>query len=200
MNLHPLLRSLAHRNYRLYFAGQGISLIGTWMQQVAMSWLVYQMTQSSFQLSLVLFAGQIPALFLAPVAGVLVDRWERHRVLLLTQSLAMGQAFLLALLTWTGRIEVWQLIGLNLFLGIVNTIDMTTRQAFLSEMVTNREDLGNGWCPIFVEQLGSSAIRRWTIRDPSGRRPSPVFAAASALPRHARVAFAPDNRSWLDKD
>jgi MFS family permease len=143
MNLHPLLRSLAHRNYRLYFAGQGISLIGTWMQQIAMSWLVFQMTQSSFQLSVVLFAGQVPALFLSPVAGVLVDRWNRHRVLLWTQTLAMVQAFLLALLTWTGRIDVWQLVLLSLFLGVVNTFDMTTRQAFLSEMVTRRADLGN---------------------------------------------------------
>jgi MFS family permease len=143
MNLHPLLRSLAHRNFRLYFAGQGISLIGTWMQQIAMSWLVYQMTGSSFQLSLILFANQIPALFLSPVAGALADRWERQRVLLLTQSLAMVQALLLALLTWTGRIEVWQLFILSLFLGVVNTFDMTTRQAFLSEMVTRPTDLGN---------------------------------------------------------
>ncbi len=143
MNLQPLLRSLAHRNYRLYFIGQGISLVGTWMQQIAMSWLVFQLTQSSLQLSIVLFAGQIPALFLAPVGGVLVDRWNRHRVLLVTQSLAMVQAFLLALLTWTGHIDVWQLILLSLFLGVVNTFDMTTRQAFLSEIVSRRADLGN---------------------------------------------------------
>ena len=143
MNLHPLLRSLAHRNYRLYFAGQGISLIGTWMQQIAMSWLVYKMTGSSFQLSVVLFANQISALFLSPVAGALADRWKRHRVLLLTQSLAMVQALLLALLTWTDRIDVWQILVLSLFLGIVNTFDMTSRQAFLSEMVTDRADLGN---------------------------------------------------------
>ncbi|HEY7155865.1 MAG TPA: MFS transporter [Gemmataceae bacterium] len=143
MNLHSLLRSLAHRNYRLYFAGQGASLIGTWMQQVAMSWLVFQITGSSFQLGVVLFANQIPALFLSPVAGALADRWDRHRVLLWTQTLAMTQAFLLALLTWTGHIDVWQLILLSLFLGIVNTFDMTTRQAFLSEMVTHRADLGN---------------------------------------------------------
>src|SRR5262249_56195428 len=128
MNLHPLLRSLAHRNYRLYFAGQGVSLIGTWMQQVAMSWLVFQMTQSSFQLGVVLFAGQIPALFLSPVAGALADRWDRHRVLLWTQTLAMTQAFLLALLTWTGRIDVWQLILLSPFLRVVNTSPMPPPQ------------------------------------------------------------------------
>src|SRR5262249_17471998 len=80
MKLPSVLRSLAHRNYRLFFAGQGISLIGTWMQQIAMSWLVFQMRRSNFQLGLVLFCGQIPALFLAPVAGVLTDRWNRHRL------------------------------------------------------------------------------------------------------------------------
>jgi MFS family permease len=143
MNLYPLMRSLAHRNYRLYFAGQGVSLVGTWMQQVAMSWVIFKMTQSSFQLSTILFANQIPALFLSPVAGALVDRWHRHRVLLMTQTLAMVQAFLLALLTWTGCIDVWQFFFLSLFLGVVNTFDMTTRQAFLSEMVTDRADLGN---------------------------------------------------------
>jgi MFS family permease len=143
MNLYPLLRSLAHRNYRLYFAGQAVSLIGTWMQQVAISWVVFQMTQSSFQLSTVLFANQIPALFLSPAAGALVDRCNRRRVLLLTQTLAMVQAFLLALLTWTGRIDVWHFFILSLFLGVVNTFDMTTRQAFLSEMVSCRADLGN---------------------------------------------------------
>lgn len=139
----PMLRALANRNYRLYFAGQAISLVGTWMQQVAMSWVVYQLNHSSLQLSIVLFAGQIPSLFLSPLAGVLVDRYHRHRVLLLTQSLAMVQALLLALLTWMGRIDVWQLVLLSLFLGLVNTFDMTTRQAFLSEMVNRREDLGN---------------------------------------------------------
>jgi MFS family permease len=140
---HSLLRALAHRNYRLYFLGQGVSLIGTWMQQVAMSWLVYTKTNSPFKLGLVLFCGQAPALFLAPVAGVLVDRWHRHRVLLGTQSLAMLQAFLLAALTLTQVITVWQVLVLSLFLGMVNTFDMTTRQAFLTEMVTSREDLGN---------------------------------------------------------
>ncbi|HEY7311615.1 MAG TPA: MFS transporter [Gemmataceae bacterium] len=142
MNLHPL-RALAHRDYRLYFAGQGISLVGTWMQQIAMSWVVYRMTQSSFQLSVVLFASQIPALVLSPASGALADRWNRHRILMGTQTLAMTQAFLLALLMWTGRIDVWQLILLSLFLGVVNTFDMTTRQAFLSEMVVHPADLGN---------------------------------------------------------
>jgi MFS family permease len=143
MMAQVLLRSLAHRNYRLFFFGQGVSLIGTWMQQIAMSWLVYQLTQSSFQFGLVLFCGQIPALFLAPVAGVLSDRWNRHRLLLLTQSLAMAQAFALAALDYAGVIAVWQVLLLSLFIGVVNAFDMTTRQAFLSEMVEGRDDLHN---------------------------------------------------------
>jgi MFS family permease len=184
MNLHPLLRSLAHRNYRLYFAGQGISLIGTWMQPIAMSWLVFQMTQSSFQLSVVLFAGQVPALFLSPVAGVLVDRWNRHRVLLLTQTLAMVQAFLLALLTWTGRIDVRQLVILSLFLGVVNTFDMTTRQAFLSEMVTNRADLGNAIA------LNSSLVN-------GARLLGPTLAGLILAQTSADVCFLLNGLSYL---
>jgi MFS family permease len=184
MNLHPLLRSLAHRNYRLYFAGQGISLVGTWMQQIAMSWLVYQMTQSSFQLGVVLFAGQIPALFLSPAAGVLADRWDRHRVLLLTQTLAMVQALLLALLTLTGRIEVWQLIALSLFLGTVNTLDMTTRQAFLSEMVTNHADLGNAIA------LNSSMVN-------GARLIGPMLAGIILAQTSAGVCFLLNGLSYL---
>ena len=180
----PLLRSLAHRNYRWYFLGQGISLVGTWMQQVAMSWLVFEMTQSSFQLSVVLFASQIPALFLSPVAGVLVDRWDRHRVLLLTQSLAMAQALLLALLTWTGRVEVWQLVLLSLFLGVVNTFDMTTRQAFLSEMVTRREDLGNAIA------LNSSMVN-------GARLIGPTLAGLILAQTSADVCFLLNSLSYL---
>ncbi|MBV8938836.1 MAG: MFS transporter, partial [Alphaproteobacteria bacterium] len=96
-----MLRSLSYRNFRLFFTGQSISLIGTWMQQVAMSWLVFQLTGSSFKLGLVLFCGQIPALFLSPLAGVMLDHWNRHRILLLTQTLAMLQAFALAALALT---------------------------------------------------------------------------------------------------
>ena len=184
MNFHPLLRSLSHRNYRLYFVGQGISLIGTWMQQIAMSWLVYQMTGSSFKLSLVLFAGQIPALFLSPIAGVLVDRWNRHRVLVVTQTLAMTQALLLALLTGTGRIEVWQLILLSLFLGMVNTFDMTTRQAFLSEMVTSRADLGNAIA------LNSSMVN-------GARLVGPTLAGILLVRTSSAVCFLVNGLSYL---
>ena len=184
MNLHPLLRSLAHRNYRLYFVGQGISLVGTWMQPIAMSWIVFQMTQSSFQLSVVLFAGQVPALLLSPLAGVLVDRWNRHRVLLVTQTLAMMQALVLALLTGTGRIDVWQLVLLSLFLGVVNTFDMTTRQAFLSEMVANRADLGNAIA------LNSSLVN-------GARLLGPTLAGFILAQTSAAVCFLLNGLSYL---
>src|SRR5947209_17738261 len=105
-----LLRALGHRNFRLYFVGQGVSLTGTWMQSLAMSWLVYRLTDSAFLLGLVNFAGQIPSFFLAPVAGVLTDRWNRHRTLVATQTLAMLQAFVLAGLTLTGHAEIWVII------------------------------------------------------------------------------------------
>jgi MFS family permease len=141
--LKLIFKALSHRNYRLFFGGQGISLIGTWMQQLAMSWLVYRMTQSAFLLGVVGFLGQIPAFLLSPFAGVLIDRWNRHRILVGTQSLAMIQAFILALLTLTGTIAIWHIIILALFLGFVNAFDMPTRQAFVVDMVETGEDLGN---------------------------------------------------------
>jgi MFS family permease len=130
MYLKALLRSLLHRNFRLFFLGQCISLVGTWRQQIAMSWVVFQLTESSFQFGLVLFCGQIYALFLSPLTGVLVDRWNRRRLLLLTQSLAITEAFKLAALDMTGKIAVWQILPLSVFLGAVNTFDITGRQAF----------------------------------------------------------------------
>jgi MFS family permease len=138
-----IFRALYHRNYRLFFGGQGISLIGTWMQQIAMGWLVYRMTHSAFLLGLIGFSSQICSLFFSPFAGVLSDRYNRHRILVATQSLALVQAFLLATLTLTGVITVHHLILLSLFLGFVNAFDMPTRQAFVVEMVEKREDLGN---------------------------------------------------------
>ncbi|MGV1098928.1 MFS transporter [Thiovibrio sp. JS02] len=138
-----LLRALRSRNYRLFVAGQGVSLVGTWMQQVAMSWLVYRLTGSTLLLGVVGFTSQIPTFFMAPVAGVLADRWDRRRLLLATQSLAMLQAAFLALAVLSGSIEVWQIIFLSLFLGIVNAFDIPIRQSFVVEMVDHREDLGN---------------------------------------------------------
>ena len=138
-----LFRSLYHRNYRLFFGGQGVSLIGTWMQQVAMSWLVYRISGSAFLLGLIGFSSQICSFFFSPFAGVLSDRWNRHRILVVTQSLAMIQAFILAYLAFTGTATVHHLIFLSIFLGLVNAFDMPTRQAFVVQMIERREDLGN---------------------------------------------------------
>jgi len=142
-NWHLILRALRHRNYRLFYGGQGISLIGTWMTRVATGWLVYRLTHSPFLLGLVSFAGQIPILFLGPVAGVWVDRLNRHRVLVVTQVLSMLESFALAALALSGVITVTEVIVLNLFQGAVNAFDMPARQAFVIEMVETREDLPN---------------------------------------------------------
>ena len=141
--IKTLLRALRSRNYRLFVAGQGVSLIGTWMQQVAMSWLVYRLTGSAFLLGVVGFTSQVPSFLLAPVAGVLADRWNRRRLLIMTQALAMLQAVLLATAVLSGVIQVWQIIVLSLFLGVVNAFDIPIRQSFVVEMVAHREDLGN---------------------------------------------------------
>jgi len=138
-----IFRALYHRNYRLFFGGQGFSLIGTWMQQIAMSWLVYRMTNSAFLLGFIGFSSQICSFFFSPFAGVLSDRWNRHHILVATQSLSMIQAFILAFLTLTGMIAVHHIVILSLFLGFLNAFDMPTRQAFVVEMVEKREDLGN---------------------------------------------------------
>lgn len=138
-----LFRSLRYRNFRLFFFGQGISLIGTWMQQVAMSWLVYDLTHRSFVMGVVGFVGQIPMLLLAPLAGVYSDRWDRHRIMYATQSLSMLQAFIIAGLVLSGRIAVWQIIPLQFFLGCVNAFDMPARQAYFVSMIGRREDLNN---------------------------------------------------------
>jgi MFS family permease len=137
------LRALRHRNYRLFFGGQTLSLIGTWMTQIATSWLVYRLTNSPWLLGIVGFSGQIPALFLMPVAGVWVDRWDRHRVLKVTQVLAMLQSFALAALALSGRIQVWHIIGLAMFQGVINSFDMPARQSFVVEMIEDRADLAN---------------------------------------------------------
>lgn len=143
MVVELLGRALVHRNYRLFLLGQGISLIGTWMQQVAMSWLLYRLTESPFWLGLISFSSQIPSLFLSPFAGVAADRWNRHRALLVTQSLAMVQAFLVLIVASSGSAVVWKLVALGFFLGLINAFDMPLRQSFLTEMVPDRELLGN---------------------------------------------------------
>jgi MFS family permease len=136
-------RALRHRNYRLFFAGQGISLIGTWLTRVATSWLVYRLTGSALLLGLVAFAGQVPTFVLSPFAGVLIDRWNRHRILVITQVVAMVQSALLAAFALSGTITVAHVFALAILQGLVNAFDMPARQSFVVEMVESREDLPN---------------------------------------------------------
>jgi MFS family permease len=136
------LRSLGHKNYRLFYGGQLISLTGTWMQIVAQSWLVYRLTGSAATLGFVAFAGQIPGFVLAPIGGTIADSFSRHRILVTTQTLAMLLAFVLAVLTLTGSVAVWHVYVLAALLGVVNAFDIPSRQAFVADLV-GREDLVN---------------------------------------------------------
>ncbi len=138
-----IVRALSSRNYRLYYAGQGISVIGTWITRVATSWLVYRLTGSALMLGVTGFIGQLPVFLFAPFAGVLVDRANKHRLLVITQTLSMLQSFALAVLTLTGVITVLQIILLSALQGFINAFDVPGRQAFLSEMIERKEDLGN---------------------------------------------------------
>jgi MFS family permease len=136
-------RALRHRNFRLFFGGQSISLIGTWMTRVATSWLVYRLTKSSLLLGTVSFAGQIPTFLLAPLAGVVVDRIDRRKVLVWTQTAAMVQSLLLAWLTLSHRINITEIVVLSAFQGVINAFDMPGRQSFMIRMVESRGDLSN---------------------------------------------------------
>jgi MFS family permease len=138
-----ILRALGHRNFRLFFIGQTLSLVGTWTQSTAMPWLVTALTDSKTLLGFVAFSSQLPSFFLPPFAGVLTDRVNRHRLLMLTQSLAMAQAFGLAALVWAGHVRVWHLILFNVSLSAINAFDMTARQSLLGEMLDNPDDLAN---------------------------------------------------------
>ncbi|MCX6329829.1 MAG: MFS transporter [Bacteroidia bacterium] len=138
-----IFRSLKYRNYRLFFGGQSISLIGTWMQRIAMPWLVYHMTGSAFLLGVVGFAGQIPTFLLAPFAGVITDRFSRYKVLLITQIISLVQALILAVLALTGTIQMWQIVALSILLGCISAFDVPSRHSFVIEMVEKKEDLGN---------------------------------------------------------
>src|SRR5215470_5477524 len=128
------LRALRHRNFQLFFGGQLISLIGTWMQNVAQSWLVYRLTGSSFLLGAVGFAGQIPVFLMAPIGGIVADRKNRHRVVIATQTASMLLALVLAGLTLTHLVQVWHVIVLAVLLGFVNAFDIPARQAFIVDM------------------------------------------------------------------
>jgi MFS family permease len=141
--LRSMVRAFRHRNFRLYFGGQSVSFIGTWVQQIALSWTIYELTRSSLLLGVVSFAGQLPLFVVTPFAGVLVDRWNRHRTLVVTQTLAMLQAFALALVVSTHLLNVWNLVALNCFAGVVLAIDLTARQTFIVDMVGSGHDLPN---------------------------------------------------------
>jgi MFS family permease len=137
------LRALRHRNYRLFFAGQTVSLVGSWVTRVATSWLVWRLSHSAWLLGLVSFCGLAPTLFLGPGAGVLVDRWDRHRALVVTQALSLAQSAVLAGLAFTGRATVEYVLALQVVQGVVNAVDTPARQAFVVEMVDDRADLAN---------------------------------------------------------
>jgi MFS family permease len=156
-----LTRALKHRNYRLFFSGQTVSLVGTWITRIATSWLVYRLTHSVFLLGVVGFFGQIPTLLLAPFAGVLVDRWNRHRILMVTQVLSMLQSVALAALTFSGAITVVEILALQMVQGVINAFDTPARQAFVVEMVTDRADLPNAIA------LNSSMVNASRIIGPS---------------------------------
>ena len=156
-----LTRALRHPNYRLFFGGQSVSLIGTWITRIATSWLIYRLTGSELLLGVVGFCGQIPTLLVAPFAGVLVDRWDRHRILLVTQVLSMLQSLALAGLTLSGTVTVRSILLLQVVQGLINAFDTPARQAFVVELVEDRADLANAIA------LNSSMVNGSRILGPS---------------------------------
>lgn len=137
-------KALFHRNYRLFMAGQTLSLIGTWIQRMAMMWLVYQLTHSAFLLGLIGFCEQVPIFLIAPFAGVYADRWNKHKALCRIEALALIQAFVLGLLTLLHLVQIWHIVVLSLFLGVINAFEVPMRQSFVVEMVDrNKESLQN---------------------------------------------------------
>ena len=136
-------RALSSRNYRLFFSGQSVSLVGTWITRIATSWLVYRLTGSALLLGVVAFCSQIPTLIISPFAGVLIDRWNRHTVLVITQVLSMLQSLALAILAFAGIINVTEILILQLAQGAINSFDTPARQAFVVEMVEDRSYLAN---------------------------------------------------------
>jgi len=143
VNLPRGLRAFRHRSFRIFFLGQGVSQFGTWLQLIATSWLIYRLTGSAFWLGLATFALQLPFLLLAPFAGVLVDRLNKRKVLLTTNTIAFAQSLAMLTLVASGHIEPWHLIAGNAVLGLVNAFDSPARQSFLIELVQGREDLPN---------------------------------------------------------
>ncbi len=208
--LNSILRALESRNYRLFFMGQGLSLIGSWMTQTATIWLVYRLTDSAFWLGVVGFALQAPNFFITPFAGVFVDRWNRHRTLVITQVLAMIQSLALALLAFTGVVQLWHIIALSVFQGVINAFDMPTRQTFVVDIVEKKENLGNAIAlnsSLFSgARLIGPAIAGLVIAATNtgvcflidGVSYIAVIAGllAMKLPASAEVAIAGDHRVW----
>jgi MFS family permease len=128
-------KALFYRNYRLFMVGQTLSLIGTWIQRMAMMWLVYKLSNSAFLLGVVGFCEQIPIFLIAPFAGVYADRWDKHKALIRIEVFALAQAFLLGILTLFGLVQIWHIIALSLCLGIINAFEVPMRQSFVVEMV-----------------------------------------------------------------
>ncbi len=206
--LKSIARALRHRNFKLFFGGQSVSLIGTWMQRIAISWLVYRLTNSPFLLGFVGFAGQIPTFLLAPFAGVLADRWNRQRLLVLTQTLAMAQALVLSILVLTETITVFYIVVLSISLGIINAFDMPTRQSFIVDMVEEKGDLANAIA------LNSSMVNGARLLGPSiagvliaavgegtcfllnGLSYLPVIAALIAMKIMPRNSKTGSSRGW----
>lgn len=177
----PALRS---RSYRLFFFGQGVSLIGTWMTQTATIWLVYQLTNSAIMLGIVGFSSQIPSFFLAPWGGVLVDRFNTHKILVIAQILSMIQSLVLAALALSGTIQIWHFIILSLFQGVINAVDAPARQAFVPEMVEKRDDLASAIA------LNSSLVN-------GGRLIGPAIAGILIARIGAAYCFLIDGLSYI---
>ncbi len=180
----PILRALNSRNYRLFFAGQAISLIGTWMTQIATVWLVYHLTNSAWWLGVVGFSSQIPSFVISPFGGIIVDRWNRHRILIITQILAMLQSLALAILAMTGIIHISHIILLSIIQGLITAVDSPARQAFVTEMVERKEDLGNAIA------LNSSMFN-------GARLVGPAIAGLLIASVGAGVCFLIDGLSYL---
>lgn len=178
------MRALQSKNVRLFFGGQALSLIGTWMTQVAAVWLVYELTNSPLLLGIVGFTDQIFTFFLAPFTGSLVDQGNRHRILLVTQTLAMFQSLALAFLVLTNQINIWYIIILSLFQGAINAFDVPTRQVFISEIVENKEDLGN-------------AISLNSLIISSARLMGPAIAGITVATSGTGLCFLLDGMSYI---
>lgn len=175
--------ALRHRNFRLFWSGQCVSLVGTWMQSIAQGWLVLQLTDSPFRLGIVSAAQFLPVMLFSLYGGVLADRYPKRRLLLLTQSLLLVQAAVLAVLTWSGAVRYWHVAALALALGTVNSLDMPVRQSFVMELA-GREDLMNAIA------LNSTAFN-------AARLVGPALAGLVLARYGAAVCFALNALSFL---